>query len=443
MLRARSLVVGLVVCGCNPDPVNHIADAGVDAPSCTPPTGAGTMHSGTINAETWTEAASPHLLPFDTGIYGALTIEPCAVVRIAGGKTVTVRPGGAFVAAGAPGRPVTVEQLTPGTPWAGIRTLGGDLSFTHAIIRGGGDPLNTSNILGFAIQISRSPSDTSGSLHMDDVEIADSASQGVYLSGAAGFDATSRDVRIHGSVGYPLHTYARVIGSIPTGTYTGNTHDEFVISDSGGAIVDDQTMHDRGIPYHVGIGLGMGQLDVVAPTGVAVLTIEPGVTIKFEAGGRMRVSPAVSTAPAQGALIAIGTVAKPIVFTSGAATPAAGDWLGMWLGGAVDSRTRIQHARVEYAGGTSVSGSNSCPYPGRPTQINDAAIRVVGTAPPPAQFITDTEIVSSALDGIDRGWRDDFQPDFLTSNTFTNVAGCKQTTPRTLAGVCAATPACP
>jgi hypothetical protein len=99
----------------------------------------------------------------------------------------------------------------------------------------------------------------------------------------------------------------------------------------------------------------------------------------------------------------------------------------------------MQHVRVELAGGAG-TGSNSCPYPGRVGQ-NDAAIRIFG--PTATQFITSSEIVSSARDGIDRGWRADLQPDFLPTNTFTALAGCKQSTPRTLAGVCPATPPCP
>lgn len=117
----------------------------------------------------------------------------------------------------------------------------------------------------------------------------------------------------------------------------------------------------------------------------------------------------------------------------------AGDWLGIGFGGGVDARTTMQNTRVEFAGGASVSGSNSCPYPG--VVINEAAIRIFG--PPPSQFITKTEILSSARFGIDRGWRADLQPDFLAGNTFTAVASCKETTPRTANCVCPATVPCP
>jgi hypothetical protein len=121
------------------------------------------------------------------------------------------------------------------------------------------------------------------------------------------------------------------------------------------------------------------------------------------------------------------------------AVPKAGDWLGIGFGGTVDRSSTMQNVLVEFAGGPG-TGSNSCSYRGRVGQ-NDAAIRIFG--PPSTQFITNTEIVSSARDGIDRGWRADLQPDFPATNTFTAVAACKESTPRTFNGGCPATPPCP
>jgi hypothetical protein len=416
----------------------------VDAPflGCTPPTGAGTTHGGSVSAaETWTAADSPHMLPFDTSVYAALTIEACAIVQIGPGRTVTIPAGGSITATGTSARPVTFERLVAGTAWSSIRALGGDLSLTHAIVTGGGDPLNTNVAYAGAIHMQRD-ADT-GSLHVDDVDIADSLSQGVYINGLVGFDATSQNLRVHGSVGFPVHTYPNVIGSVPTGTYTGNGRDEIGISGTGGPLKDSQTLHDRGVPYHVGSGQDGGRMDVRATTGVAVLTIEPGVTIRFPPGGTLNIDILSGTTPAAGALIAIGTEAKKIVFTSDQVLPAAGDWLGIGFSYAVNSASALSHVQVKYAGGAG-TGSNSCPYPGRIGQ-NDAAIRIFGTAGPLTQFITDTEIIASGRDGIDRGWRDDITTDFLGNNNSFDVGpdGCKQSTPRTFNGVCPPNPPCP
>ncbi len=451
----RSLVIafaGLAACG-GDDGVGSLPDGPnppdarmndapmLDAPpACVPPSGTGTMHGGSVTAaETWTADASPHILPFDLSINAAVTIEPCAVVRIAVKKTVTIGPGGALIAAGAPGLPVTIDALDAGMPWATIRALGGDLSLTHTIVRGGGDPLNTLPQLTGALQMQ--VTGATGTLHVEDVEIADSLSTGVYITGTVGFDATSTNLRIHGAASFPVHTFARMIGTVPSGVYTGNERDAIAIAGNGGPVLTTQTLRDRGVPYHVGSGTDGGRMDVTSQTSgsVAVLTIEAGVTMQFPPGGTLNIEPANGTAPARGALIAIGTAAKPIVLTSDVAVPAAGDWLGLGFGGQVDPQSVVQHVRVEFAGGPG-TGSNSCPYAGRVGQ-NDAAIRIFG--PPQTQFITDTEIVASARDGIDRGWRADLAPDFLPSNTFTAVPGCKQSLPRTAAGVCPVTPACP
>jgi hypothetical protein len=409
---------------------------------CTAPTGAGTTHGSINAAETWTEAGSPHIIPFDISISAPVTIQECAVVRIVKGGTVTVAPTGSLFANGGQGRPVTFEAKVAGQAWSSIRNLGGNLSLNHAVLTGGGDPLNTNPA--FAGALHMQSSGPGGSFHVDDVEIAGSLSQGVYINGSIGFDATSQNLRVHGSAGYPVHVYARVLGSVPSGTYTGNGHDAIAIAGAGGPVVDDQTMHNRGVPYHVGSGPDGGRMDVNSQIAgqVAVLTIDPGVEVQFPPGGTLNVYPGSVTGAAQGALIAIGGAAddQKIVFTSdqGLASK-AGDWLGIGFGGTVDPRSRMQNVRVSFAGGASFSGSNSCPYPG--IAINDAAIRIFG--PPPSQFITNTEIDGSASFGIDRGWRADLQPDFLASNTFTAVASCKETTPRTFNGVCPAVVPCP
>lgn len=94
--------------------------------------------------------------------------------------------------------------------------------------------------------------------------------------------------------------------------------------------------------------------DVIVPSGVT-LTIEPGAIMKFDDLKRIRVQ-------AGGSLIAAGTRARPIYFTSlkddsiggdlngdGADTiPGAGDWWGIYgEGGTI----RLEHAVVAYGGG--------------------------------------------------------------------------------------------
>lgn len=428
--------------------------------TCMVPTGPGTSHGSVTTAQTWTAADSPHNLPTDINITAQLVIEPCAVVRIGPGRTITIMNApmntppsyGALIASGLPGAPVTIEPLVAGQNWASIRNYNGILSLSHAILRSGGAPAGFNQALTGALRMLSTGA--VGMFHVDDVEISLSSSQGVYIDGDIGFDPTSQNLRVLGSAGYPVSVVARVLNSIPAGTYFPNGRNAIAVAgvSVGGSVSNAQTMHYRGVPYHIGRGSEEGRMDVNSGiTGmVAVLTIEPGVQIQFPSGGTLNIDPTpgsnyVNPVLARGALIAIGTAAQPITFTSDKGSASApGDWLGIGFGGEVDSRSILQHVRVLYAGGPTVTGSNSCPFPGR-VGPNYAAIRIFG--PAKNQFITSTDIMYSALDGIDRGWRANVITDFVsnsvsntTFNTVTAFAGCKQSTPRDYNGVCPANP---
>ncbi len=392
------------------------------------------MHGATLaQADTWTAAASPHVLPTDAEISAEIMIEPCAVVLIGEGKTISVLAGGSIVAMGTASQPVTIGPKDS-APWAAIRALdGGTLSLTYTSVISGGDPLNSVADFAGALDLradqNLAPAEI---LHADHLTIQDSASQGVYLHESGAFSAASNNLVIERSKGYPIHAWANLAGTIPSGVYTGNGVDEILLSgsDAGQNIRSwDVTFADHGVPYHVGNSSAEGRLDVGgAPTSTATLTIDPGVTLRFKKGGVLYVDYFSGTTAATGTLIAVGTSAKPIVFTSAEPAPVAGDWLGLSFGDLPSVNDQLDFVTVEYAGGSSSSGSSSCPYPATP--INDAAIRIHGA--PASAFITNTTISNSASNGIDRGWASDNQPDFLLdgTNAFVSVSRCTQTFPK-------------
>lgn len=445
----KTLLLALLgAAGCGDDGAKHLADApppadaAPDAFTCPPATGAGTTHTGNISAaETWTAAGSPHEVPGDISVNAALTIEACATVLIGDDHNITVRQTGSLTAAGLPGLPVTFDALVAGASWSTLSaTGGGKISLAYTDLKGGGDPVNTLPSLYGELDIAGSAGPAENTLHVDHVTITGSESQGVNLHDGGGFDASSTALTITGSAGAPIVTFARLLGTIPPGTYTGNAEDAILIRGTGGpeAMAESATMHDRGVPYRVGINAN-AVLDVGTTTGITIptLTIEPGVTLKFSAGATMRIDAASGTQLARGALIASGTAAKPIVFTSAAATPAAGDWYGIWFGQQPQPTTVVSNARIEYAGKISVSGGDSC-VPAGQVGPNDAAIRVFGGVPT-SQFVTNTVIVASGRHGIDRGWRSDSNIDFTPTNTFTTVAGCAQTQNKSANGACPST----
>ena len=423
--------------------------ASVDAPpagSCGNPTGP-TMHTtGSVGDETWTAALSPHVITVGTNVNGTLTIEPCAEVLIGPGVTITVRSTGRFVASGTASQPIHIGQ-SGAAPFASIRAFGGGtLRLAHVTIDGGGDPLNTvPDLTGvFFLQGVDGTMPTQETLFVDHVSIAGSRSNGIAMIDGAGFAAGSTDLTVTGAAQFPVSLWARAVGGLPTGSYTGNAHDEILIPATGGAeaVQEDTTMHNRGVPYRIGNSGSGGTLYIGRTEGLATLTIEAGTVLKVKKNGVIYVERFTGDMAARGALIAVGTESDRVVFTSAEASPAAGDWLGIYYGMKPTSNNRIEFARVEYAGGRSASQGAACndPPAGR---NNDGAIRIFG-APLGGQFVRNTIISDSDLHGIDRGWRDDNQPDFLATNTFVNVLMCNQTFPRAANGFCPPDPApCP
>jgi hypothetical protein len=428
--------------GSNPDPDPPVPS------ECVPPTAGPTTHPGSINAdETWTADGSPHILPFDTTFYKTVTLEPCAEVLIADGKQLTLRGEGKLIAEGTATKRIHIGAKDAGKPFANIRTLApSTVRFAYTTIDGGGKPLATLDYYAGTLQISGDQQQpTQETLFVDHVTIAGSVSNGIVLDTNAGFAQGSNALAIKGSAVHPISIWPRSSGTIPTGAYTGNGKDTilFLTVNNSNTFTETTTLHERGVPYLVGHAQGDGDLRVDVPQGQpgVTLTIEPGVRMRFKKGGVFRVAVAGGTAPARGSLVAVGTAEKPIVFTSDEAAPAPGDWLGLRFGETPTTTNKLDYVRVEHAGGASSSGSGSCPD--NSELMNDAAIRITGW--PTSQFITNTEIVGSPTNGIDRGWRDDREKvDFLSTITFTNVALCNQTFPPTAANVCPAAPVpCP
>lgn len=417
------------------------------AVDCPAPTAGPTVHDADVTSpETWTADASPHVIPGDRLISATLTLQACATVQVAPKATITVREGGSIVANGEVEKPVTIGQQVEGEHWASIRAVGGTLSFTHTTVEGGGDPLNIVPDHQGALDVRGDqympPQEI---LHADHLVVRDSLTQGIFLHEGGGFSTTSTEVTISGSAGFPIHVWANLAGTVPTGDYTGNTNDEILIAGQGQyeAIADwDVTIHNRGVPYKVGHSGSGGTLYVSAMSGVPTLTIEPGVTMRFKKGGALFVSYFSSDQPALGALIAAGMPGAEITFTSAEPSPAPGDWLGIRYGGVPDPTNVLDHVVVDYAGLTpSGSGSASCPYPDGST--NDAAVRLLGSGAPTSVFVTNTTIRNSASHGIDRGYYGDPSLDFAASNTFESVARCTQTYPRPEMGPCPDPVPCP
>ena len=84
----------------------------------------------------------------------------------------------------------------------------------------------------------------------------------------------------------------------------------------------------------VTVGPGCVIAHQVAIRNSAVLTVQPGTKVLMKSGGYFD----IGSFTGGGALVAVGTAAAPITFTSAAATPQAGDWQCLFFGtGSTDS----------------------------------------------------------------------------------------------------------
>jgi hypothetical protein len=106
-------------------------------------------------------------------------------------------------------------------------------------------------------------------------------------------------------------------------------------------VTTDLTLTLACSPWHVHKSVQVGG------SSAPVLTIEPGVTVLFDKGTHLEVGDSMP-----GTLQAVGTKSLPIMLTSSATTPKAGDWGNIWLASHADQSSTMQYVTVDYAGAT-------------------------------------------------------------------------------------------
>lgn len=148
-----------------------------------------------------------------------------------------------------------------------------------------------------------------------------------------------------------------------TDTPTPNNDSDIISQD----ISSSRTLTDRnptGVDYTI-----KGEISVKSS---AILTVEPGVTIQFEQDAALLMEDF-------GALKAVGTAAKPILFTGKQALK--GFWKGLIFVGSNNTENQLSFCTVEYGGGDNylyqegnvVIGSND--YGAARVNINNSTIR--------------------------------------------------------------------
>lgn len=447
-MRKLWLRVGiLMAAGCGDDGVHHLPDGPVEIdaalpdapvePMCPALNGQSITHQTDItSAETWAGDGTIHHVTFGITIRpgGTLTLAPCAVVHVNTGLqlTVTGMPGqpAKLVSQGTAARPVLMKNRVDGQKWGGWRGLSPDSTFelNYTTFENGGFGMQHGAVLDVRGN-GASERDLVPVVLANHLTLKDSTGTGLVMASGASFTAGSTQLTVTGggaSVSggdYAIEINPIAAGTLPTLSISGNAHDAIKIAAGSLFISKDMTLKDLGVPYY----FTFDRVRITDPMGGTppTLTIEAGVELRFDDYLQVGyINPGVTDQP--GKLIAVGTAAKPIVFTSSKTPRVAGDWPGIYLYNAPGSR--LEHVRVEFAGGFNGIVSANC----KPANSTDASAIFIGTSggsyiPAASDFVAVT-IASSASHGINAMWSAAaFGPDLTAGVTFQTINGCSQT----------------
>ena len=418
----------------------------VVASPCPAPVGGPTLHASSILAdETWTAAASPHVLTSNVLVPPGvtLTIQPCAEVRVRPGFDLTVQ--GTLHAVGAPLERIRFQRDVAATPWDSIWIKSPGFGWLAYLDLAGGGAAGAALV---AEGIDTLPA--AKPLRVDHVKVTGSTSLGIRLFRRAAFADGSRDLVVSGAgatdptAPFPVRMAFNTVGSLPTGSYSGNASDRIqVIGENGSLVEVDDAFHDRGVPYQIGGPVGaFGVMVIDGDPALATLTIDAGVEIGFYSigsnNGGLFVGTSGSAVPT-GRIVATGTAAAPILFTGAGDAPVAGSWEGITFFGALAPGNVLDHVQIDAAGDNGGDAGFGCPPP--EFAETSAALKIFSQ--PGGSFLTHSTISRSSTHGIFRAWTG-APVDFMTGNSFADIAFCNQVLPKpTLPAVCPANPECP
>lgn|GEM_PF-3255468 len=318
-------------------------------------------------SQTWQNDGVPYvIITADITIQNGavLTLESGQEMRFASGIGLNVGVGastGGLFAVGAAATPIvfTANQISPAPgDWEGLNfttgTIDASTQLDYVTVEYGGSGTNNANIridnAVFPIQHSTVRHSSGRGIRItgnsnptiQEVEIRQNAGYGVIHEGTGGsLTLTGSTIQNNGS--YPVGVRADLVGQLSGNTYGGNNPDAIEVRGQG--VTTSQTCRNEGVPYVITTA------DISMSNG-AVLTLEPGVQMRFSTGLGLNMGVGAST----GGLFAVGTAAAPIVFTSNQASPAPGDWKGLnFTNSTIDASTQLDYVTVEYGG----SGTNN------------------------------------------------------------------------------------
>jgi hypothetical protein len=428
---------------------NVVVTCAAPVVACGSTNGTVVQHANNVvTDETWAGAGTVHIVESTISVMApaTLTIQKCAIVRLKAGVQIIVHGGttaGSVATLLAAGDDAAVGEVyfannDVGQPWGSLEGYNANslIQLNYATIAGGG--ATSAGTRNATIEMHGTSSSTLPDpvLKINVVGINDSQGTGIYLDNAA-FTTDSQNLSVSNAPDFAMAMSAMAVGSIPTYFKIGqaNAHDEVLVVGNAN-IFADMTVHNRGLPIHfhtAGVRVAGGPPSF-APT--VTLTLDAGVVFKFEnvsgTPTMMTFGTNGQTQDQNGVLIANGTAADPVIFTSGLDTPpslATDYWAGIWL--LTSNGSQLQNVVFEYAGGDASIGPVNCgpidPSINQPARHTAPLLVGDGTDQqyiPPANLITGSvfrnNIGNFAIDSVWENPTRVFGPSLHNDNTFTS-----------------------
>jgi hypothetical protein len=310
--------------------------------------GGPTYHSGTISAsETWYPAGNPHIITGDVSVQDddnspILTIMPGCLVEFQGNYELYTgyTEAGAIVAEGKADSTIlfttTASPKTPGS-WASVGIYyraTSATSFKYCTFEYGGSSAGygTFFVNDAAVKFANNTVRYSGS-------------DGAKCSGTGHFSEFVANT-FSNNEGHALEVDPDYVGLLGgSNTFIANANNDILVR--GGDVTSTATWLNQGVPYVLG-----GDISVQDASNSPVLTIAPGCSLKFNGDYEFYTG---YTQP--GAIVAEGTAAAPIVFSTTANPKTPGSWSSVGVYYRSTSATSFDYCTFEYGGSSAGYGA--------------------------------------------------------------------------------------
>ncbi len=328
---------------------NAAGDKSEDQITVTVSAGGGpTYHGGEISqSETWYPSGNPHVCTLDVSVQDAsnsptLTIMPGCLVQFRGDYELYTgwSEAGAIVANGTPDSGIvfttTTNPATPGS-WASVGIYyraTSAVSFRYCTFEYGGSDQNKS---AFFVE--------NATAKFTNNTVRYSGTTGAKCQGTGHFSEFAANT-FSNNDGHALEIDPDYVGLLGGGnTFTANTNNDILVR--VGEVTTDATWLNQGAPYVIG-----GDISVQDASNSPVLTIAPGCSLKFNGDYEFH------TGWSQpGAIIAEGTAALPIVFSTTANPKTPGSWASVGVYYRATAATSFDYCTFEYGGSDAGKGT--------------------------------------------------------------------------------------